>query len=307
MFDKRSDLIRLLAVAEAGAITVAAHRLAISQPALTRVVARLERRVGGPLFERTANGVQLTTLGDTVAENARCILREISLAEERVNAARLGRTGSVSVTADPMWADAVLPEAIVRFHEDYPAVELKLATASRQQGLRLLAEGRSDLHFGGIDEGERLPSNVRRERFIEMTAGIVASRGHPLLAGEVTIDDLARFPWIDFDPSTTDVSDDGPFPSDFLARVFKRNHTRVHTVVRSASAGLFLMATGRYLAWLPLNFLERLPGLSLLPVPTSIGRYRYRSGFAARRSAGDSAPLVRLEDFVRETALGRRA
>ena len=308
MFDKRSDLIRLLAVAQAGAITVAAGRLAMTQPALTRVVARLERQFGGRLFERTPNGVHLTALGDTVAKHARHILREIDAAEERVNAARLGRTGSFSVTAAPMWADAVLPEAIARFHEDYPAIELKLETASRRQGLQMLSDGRSDLHCGGIDSGERLPATLRRVRFIEMTAGIVARRGHPLLAGEVTVEDLARFPWIDFDLSETDVTDNvDRFLPALLAQVHERTDTRVQTIVRTGSAGPFLMATGHYLAWLPLTFLDRLPGLSLLPLPISFGQYHYRSGCVARRSATDLAPLRRFEDIVRETALGHHA
>ena len=50
MFEKRSDLVRLLAVAEAGTIRLAAERLAMTQPALTRIVARLERRFGGRLL-----------------------------------------------------------------------------------------------------------------------------------------------------------------------------------------------------------------------------------------------------------------
>ena len=61
---------------------------------------------------------------------------------------------------------------------------------------------------------------------------------------------------------------------------------------------------GPYLAWLSLTFLERLPGRFLRPVPVALGRFRYRSGFVARRSAEDLPPLRRFEAIVRETALG---
>ena len=40
--------------------------------------------------------------------------------------------------------------------------------------LRRLAGEHSDLHCGGIDDGELLPASLRRERFVDMTAGIVA-------------------------------------------------------------------------------------------------------------------------------------
>ena len=79
----------------------------------------------------------------------------------------------------------------------------------------------------------------------------------------------------------------------------------MQTVIRTGSARLFLMARGPYLAWLSLTFLERLPGAFLQPLPVDFGRYRYRSGFVARRSAEDLAPFRRFEAIVRETALGR--
>ena len=53
MFDHRRDLIRFLAVAEADGIARAAERIGITQPALTRIIARIERRFGAQLFERT--------------------------------------------------------------------------------------------------------------------------------------------------------------------------------------------------------------------------------------------------------------
>ena len=306
MFDKRSDLVRFLAVTEAGAITLAADRLAVTQPALTRVVARLEHQFGGRLFERTSAGVHLTALGRIVAEQSRKILCEIETAERRVNDTRRGRTGSFRVTACPMWSSAVMPESVARFHEDFPSIDLKLESASRTQGLRLLADGRSDLHCGGIDSGERLSASLRSEDFIELTAGIVAGADHPLLSREVTVDDLVRFPWIDFASPAADASDaDGPSLSGLLAELFERTAIRVRTVVSTGSAGLFLMTTGRCLSWLPLTFLDRLPGLALQPLPVSFGQHSYRSGFVARRSAEDLAPLRRFEAIVRETALRR--
>ena len=75
--------------------------------------------------------------------------------------------------------------------------------------------------------------------------------------------------------------------------------------MRAGAAGLLLMAGGPYLAWLSLTFLERLPGRFLVPLPLEFGRFRYRSGFVARRAAEDLAPFRRLETILRETALER--
>ena len=308
LFEKRSDLVRFLTVADTGRIGMAADRLAMTQPALTRVIARLEHQFGGRLFERLPVGVRLTALGATVAGFARRILREFQAADDTLAAARAGRTGRFRVTAGPIWSEAVLTEAIARFHEAFPGVEIELATTTRAEGLRRLADGESDLHCGGIDAGELLPDFLRRERFLHMTAGIVARHDHPLLARRVTNDDLARCPWIDYDAPWTTAPDDGrPSLAALLERLHATTRTRVRTVVRTGTAGLFLMEKGPYLTWLSLTFLERLPGLCLRPLPVAFGRYCYRSGFVARRSAEDLPPFRRFQAIVRDTALGRQA
>ena len=46
-------------------------------------------------------------------------------------------------------------------------------------------------------------------------------------------------------------------------------------------------------------------GPRLKPLPVSIGRYSYRTGFVARRSAEDLASFLALEDTVRDVALDR--
>ncbi len=77
---------------------------------------------------------------------------------------------------------------------------------------------------------------------------------------------------------------------------------RVRAVVRAGSAGLLLLAAGQWLGWLPLEFLDRLPGAPLKALPLTFGRQRYRTGFVARRSAEDLAPFRQLEAAVRDAA-----
>ena len=80
---------------------------------------------------------------------------------------------------------------------------------------------------------------------------------------------------------------------------------RVQTLVRADTVGLFLLAAGPWLAWLPLNFLGGLAAPKFRPLPLKFGRNRYRAGFITRRSAEDLTPFRLLEETVRETALER--
>ena len=304
MFERRSDLVRLLAVADAGRIVTAADRLAMTQPALSRIVARLEQEFGGSLFERIPAGVRLTRLGAIVVGHARRILRDIEDGEEAVAAALAGRTGRFRVTAPPLWMQAVVAPAVQAFHAAFPEVELGLRTAAWRDGLRMLDDGWSDLHFGGPDSGEALPAHLRRERFLEVTGGIVTASGHPLHDAAPEPRDLAGWPWIDIDgPGGTD--DGRPSLAAVLNELRGLTGGPVRAVLRAGSAGLTLLAAGPWLAWLPLDLLDRLPGTPLKALPLDFGRRRYRAGFIARRSAEDLEPFRMLEGAVRDVAFGR--
>ena len=200
----------------------------------------------------------------------------------------------------------MLAHAAARFREGFPAIELRIGSATRAEGLRRLGDGSCDLHCGGIDTDEPLPAFLRRERFLDMTAGIVAWRDHPLFAGSVTPADLARYPWIDFDwPAPASLDETRPSLAAILAQLRGQGPAGIVTVLRLGAAGLLALAGGPWLAWLSTELLDRLPGALIRPLPIEFGRYRYRSGFVARRSAEDLPPFRALEQAVRDTALGR--
>ncbi len=81
------------------------------------------------------------------------------------------------LTAVPLRMQAVVAPAVHAFHAAFPEAELKLRTAAWREGARRLADSRSKLHRGGIDTREALPAHLRRKRFLDVTAGIVAASG----------------------------------------------------------------------------------------------------------------------------------
>ena len=201
MFETRSEIQQILAVAETGRIVAAAQRLSMSQPALTRAVAKLERRAGGTLFERLPTGVRPTALGVVALERARRLLREFTDTDEHIGETTAGRDGRFRVTAGALWMQTVIAPAALRFHTVCPGMGLSLRTAPFLEGVRLLEGGASDLHCGGIDGGQPLPGFLRREPLLRLTAGIVARSDHPLHAARPTLEDLVHSPWLDCDSS----------------------------------------------------------------------------------------------------------
>ncbi len=303
MFEKRSDLKKFLIVAETGTVLGAADRIAMTQPALSRAIARLEAAFGGKLFERLPTGVRLTEFGATAADQARHILHEIETAEGRVKSALSGHSSGLRVTAGPTWMQAVMPEVVARFHEAFPNVELRLHAMTFPEGIRLLVNGESDLHCGRIDAERLLPAILRRESFFNMTSRIVARSDHPLHTEKTTCDDLADWPWIDCEaPARTRDDEEQPPLATLLNELFARTGKRVGTVVRAGPAGLALMGTGPYLSRLPVAFLGRIPGPRLKPLPLDFGRTRLRAGIVSRISAWDISAFRFFAETVRKVA-----
>ena len=67
----------LLAVVEAGSLRAAARRIGVSQPAISKSIAQLEREVQAQLLVRTAQGVMLTAAGRAFVARGRVIHGEL--------------------------------------------------------------------------------------------------------------------------------------------------------------------------------------------------------------------------------------
>jgi DNA-binding transcriptional LysR family regulator len=79
------------AIAETGSVTKAASLLGLAQPALTAQLQRIERTLGGPLFERDRRGARPTALGELVLSRARVLLPAMKGLQDE--AARLAGSG----------------------------------------------------------------------------------------------------------------------------------------------------------------------------------------------------------------------
>jgi DNA-binding transcriptional LysR family regulator len=117
------DLHIFLTVAQHGSMTKASQQLRVSQPAVSEVIAELERTIGVPLVDRSVRGVELTIYGRELIERSRAVFDELKqgirniefLADPTVGEVRLGCSESVA---------AVLSPVIQEFSHKYPRISL---------------------------------------------------------------------------------------------------------------------------------------------------------------------------------------
>ncbi|MFE7778756.1 LysR family transcriptional regulator [Streptomyces sp. NPDC057445] len=122
----------------------AAQRLEIAQPPLSRAIARLERRLGVMLLERTTRKVTLTEAGAVLLSEGRAILSAVAAAERRTQQAAQRRSRLVLAVKSGTAA-----ELLARLLDAYRAergaatVDLLLCEAHQQQ--TLLQDGQADV------------------------------------------------------------------------------------------------------------------------------------------------------------------
>ena len=116
-----------LAVAETLHFRSAAGYLHLPQPHLSRIIRRLEGRLGVELFTRTSRHVELTPAGRVFAEDARALWASAERASRRVGLAAEGGSGSLSVGFVPWAAFHRLAEHVTTFLARFPDVNVELS------------------------------------------------------------------------------------------------------------------------------------------------------------------------------------
>jgi DNA-binding transcriptional LysR family regulator len=125
--------------------TQAAVRLSISQPALSRSIARLEAELGVPLFDRAGRTVRLNRYGRAFVEHVDRALAEVSEGKREL-ADMLGPArGTVAVGFIRIMGVQLLPVLLRRFRAAHPAVNFKLSQGSTALLMDQLVAGETDL------------------------------------------------------------------------------------------------------------------------------------------------------------------
>jgi DNA-binding transcriptional LysR family regulator len=153
----------------------AATRLGVAQPALSKAIRQLERRLDVTLFERTSRSVALTEAGRVLAREARVVLDAVAAAALRTR--RAGTREPRLVLAMKPGGDAGLLPAILAAYEHEPEV-LPVEVVFAADSARMLREGRADaaLLYAPPDE----LSGLDTETLLSEVPVAVLPLSHPL-------------------------------------------------------------------------------------------------------------------------------
>lgn len=178
-----------VAVAEELNFGRAATELGIGQPGVSQQVARLERELGAPLFDRSSRAVRLTEAGQRFLPEARAVLAACDRAKAAVTDAgtqRVLRVGSSTGLGDRL--DKVLQVMQRRF----PQIAIELASAATRTRLDRVRSGQLDAAFV---RGSHTQQGLELIPVWEDELVVALPANHPLAErSEIELRDLAGLP-----------------------------------------------------------------------------------------------------------------
>jgi len=141
---KAHELAWFLKLAETEHVTWVADEMAITQPTLSRAIARLEREVGVPLFSRVGRRLQLNEFGKTFYEYARSAVTELEIGKNRV--AELASLAQYQMRIGTLHGLVpIMIQALVEpFHALSPATTFNFRLGSPQEIISELEHGHLD-------------------------------------------------------------------------------------------------------------------------------------------------------------------
>jgi len=191
-----TQLRALVAVSNAGNFTLAARAIGTSQPALYRAARELESLLGICLYEKNAQGIDLSRQGQVLVQPIKLAFAELTQGLAEVAALEGQETGRIVVGAMPLSRHFLLPAAINAFARRCPDVEVHAVDGPYEELLHGLRHGEIDLLIGAL----RMPlpvEDIVQERLFDDPLTIVARAGHPLQGkNRLGIRDLAAYPWV---------------------------------------------------------------------------------------------------------------
>jgi LysR family hydrogen peroxide-inducible transcriptional activator len=186
------QLRHFLKVAEHSNFTRAAEDIALSQPALSRSVGRLEAELGQPLFERQTRSVSLTDAGHLLLERARQILLLVDDTKALFNDD--GQTGRIRVASIPTIAPYFLPERLKRFHRDFPEANVVVHEDTTENLLKKLNDGLVDVMIAAFPIEARY---LQIEKLFDEELLLVTAKENPLAKRKsIRLHDLESLPFV---------------------------------------------------------------------------------------------------------------
>lgn len=178
------DLRYLVAVADHRHFGRAAEACFVSQPTLSTQIKKLERELGVELIERNPRQIMLTSVGESIVERARVVLRETDNIREVARRATDPEAGSLRIGLFPTLAPYLLPHVVPVLHDRFPKLELLLVEEKSAVVHQRLRDGQLDVGLLALPVHD---DHLQCEPLFTEEFVLAVPTGHPLSQVQGTV------------------------------------------------------------------------------------------------------------------------
>jgi DNA-binding transcriptional LysR family regulator len=274
------------AVADTGSVTKAAAHLGLAQPALTAQLNRIEKILGGQLFERDRQGARPTALGELVLSRARVLLPAMTTLKEE--AARLANRGAADRYRLGSVSGQIFGRLMHRLAAGEPQAQISSYVCwSQDELVAMAAAGRLDFVLLGLcgDAAPPAEGELSWQDLMAVPVWVLLPDHHPLAGRtEVKLAELPYAQWIA-------LRGDGCFADCFSAAcaragfspkpVYEVDYPSVFDLVQAGDGVALCQATVR-----------PMPGVVPVPLTGAPMRWRHVLGWRPEGPAAGRAQQV---------------
>jgi len=180
-------------IVEEGSFRQAAEKLFLSQPSVSQQVASLEKSYDVRLFERKGRTVSLTPEGRALHVLASDLLGQADEIPARFRDMRALRSGRLEIGVSPFAGYYILPQALVGFRENFPAVSISVTSGNTTEILRDLKRGNVEMVILGKSFPFSKDPALTYRPLGDDRLVLVAPQGHPWASsGQASFPDAER-------------------------------------------------------------------------------------------------------------------
>lgn len=243
----------ILAIAEQGSLSTAAHKLGVSQPTLSIFLSRLETDLGTDLFYREKKQLVPTPAGRIYLEAARRIVQVRDQTYQAIYQMTHEQREVITVGATPLRGSVLMAQVFPLFHRRFPEVKVAIREGYTGELRSLVKRGEVNLSLGSCCESEnpdldyaifsREEILIGLPSFHQLAARALTHHGYPKDLPSLSIAELADTPFVLLAKGNTlrEISD-ALFAQARIAPpvIFETNNNLVlsNMVRRGAGAGL---------------------------------------------------------------------
>ena len=163
-------------------VSGAAKLLNVSQPAVSRLIAHAEQRLGLSLFDRIKGRLYATPEAKRLFAEVDVVYQGVQRVNEVADDLIENRLGHLRIGCSPSLSQDVMPRAVARFYRDYPDVRIQLQGLT--PGLLMQAVLTKQLELGVAFTTETHPG-VTAKRLFDNRIVVALPANHPLTARNV--------------------------------------------------------------------------------------------------------------------------